>query len=215
MRRALILALLLSSAFAAAQLYEHRWTRTDNSHPAYGQMVRAWGDACYSAYVDGKSVQIVKYLLSGDQAWKKEVTPTNSNTSFLRGMAVTAHGVYIAVSAQASSLNGKSLLIGYDHNGNALPASEFSQSGNSSPTDLAADSAGSLYLLGYTYTGSANQGDIFVQKFDYLLRRHWFKNFKPETTAQFSYNIRPADSGSSVYFTQGMQLKISLGTFSS
>ncbi|MEG4323050.1 MULTISPECIES: SBBP repeat-containing protein [unclassified Microcoleus] len=118
-----------------------------------------------------------KYDSNGNQLWLKQLGAAdfdNRATIFLSDLAVDSAGNLYLMGGTNGALGGPNAgdrdiwATKYDNNGNLLWLKQFGTAGSDSPSKLALDSAGNLYLTGKTNgaLGSPNAGgeDIWVAK---------------------------------------------------
>ncbi|MEG4115239.1 MULTISPECIES: SBBP repeat-containing protein [unclassified Microcoleus] len=158
-----------------------------------------------------KSAWVAKYDDSGNQLWLKGV---NADTHDLSdGIKVDSSGNVYLTGTNYNFSKGyppdvHTWAAKYDSNGNQLWLKQVGTADSdypeiTAPSDLAADSAGNLYLTGETNgsLGSPNAGseDIWATKYDSNGNQLWLKQFgSPE------YDFRPnsaLDSAGNLYLT--------------
>ena len=134
-------------------------------------------------------VAVVKYDSSGNRIWTRLLGSSVCDT--VRAITADSSGnVYVAGNS-SGSLDGQPLVgshdafvAKYDSGGNKIWVRMLGSSTVEIGTSVTVDSAGSVYLAGYTYGGAALPGqvplgsdDAFLTKYDSTGNRLWVKQF--------------------------------------
>ncbi|MGB8686549.1 MAG: SBBP repeat-containing protein [Microcoleus sp.] len=153
------------------------------------------------------SAWVAKYDDSGNQLWLKNVNSDRHDSS--DGIKVDSSGNFYVTgkNSKDDSWAIDTWAAKYDSNGNQLWLKQLrtanSDSFSDSPSDLAVDSAGNLYLTGETNgaLGGTNAGgqDIWAAKYDSNGNQLWLKQFG--TASDDSASELALDSAGNLYLT--------------
>ena len=145
---------------------------------------------------------VAKYDDSGNQLWLKDVNADGDSSSY--GIKVDSSGnVYLTGPSSKFGVYVKTWAAKYDSNGNQLWLKQFEAADFDSPSELAVDSAGHVYLTGTTNgalgSPKADSLDIWVAKYDSNGNQLWLKQFG--TADSDSPSDLALDSVGNVYLT--------------
>ena len=121
-----------------------------------------------------------KYSASGGVSWTKQFG--TSGFDYANAVAVSGSSVYVAGStADGTASNYTAYLAKFNSSGTQLWSRSFGSSADDYATDVAVDSSGNIYVVGYTYgaiTGSNGGGtDMFVRKYNTSGNVVWTRQF--------------------------------------
>ncbi len=148
-----------------------------------------------------------KYDSNGNQLWLKQFG--SPEYDFRPNLALDSAGNLYLTGETNGSLGGPNAgsediwATKYDSNGNQLWLKQFGTAKSDSPSDLAVDSAGNVYLTGETKgaLGGTNAGseDIWATKYDSNGNQLWLKLFG--TASDDSPSELAVDSAGNLYLT--------------
>ncbi|MEG3991599.1 SBBP repeat-containing protein, partial [Microcoleus sp. S28C3] len=149
---------------------------------------------------------VAKYDSSGSQLWLKQL----ENGNYPSKVTVNSAGNVYLTGQTSGDLGGPNAggldtwATKYDSNGNQLWLKQFGTADSDSPSDLALDSDGNLYISGTSTTGtlgSGSRGSVrpWVAKYDDSGNQLWLKNVNADGDSS-SYGIK-VDSSGNVYLT--------------
>lgn len=162
------------------------WTRQlgkSNNERSYGVAADVNGDVLISGYtysrLDGNNAGssdafVSKYDTSGNLLWTRQLGTSGPDKSW--GVATDAAGNVFITGDTTGSLGGANagntdaFVSKYDTSGNLVWTRQQGTSGNDISLGVTADSAGNVFITGYTFgsLGGLNAGDwdAFVSKYD-------------------------------------------------
>jgi hypothetical protein len=126
---------------------------------------------------------IIKYDTNGNKLWSKQMgtsdgsCPSASSGDYAFGVAVDGVGNAYVAGRTNNSFDGNTwqgcedpILIKFDANGNKLWSRQMGTADNDAAHDVAVDSSGNAYLVGWTNgdldgNTSSGSGDIFITKY--------------------------------------------------
>ncbi|WP_254564047.1 SBBP repeat-containing protein [Oscillatoria sp. HE19RPO] len=183
-----------------------------------GITVDSAGNLYITGYTDGNlggtdagrwDAWVAKYDSSGTQQWVQQLGTTENDAS--KGITVDSAGNIYITGWTDGSLGGTSAGTGagdawvakYDSSGTQQWVQQFGSFPSDSSSGITVDSAGNLYITGYTYgnLGGTNAGnyDAWVAKYDSSGTQQWVQQFG-SPAGDFSNGIT-VDSAGNLYIT--------------
>jgi uncharacterized delta-60 repeat protein len=135
-----------------------------------------------NVYVTGSSldkdlgwcIATIKYNAAGTSLWVKKFNPAGSSSE-PRAMAVDPQGnVYVTGVSLGGNTGWDYLTLKYDTNGNLKWSKRYAGANEDSPTAIALDVLGNVYVTGYSF-GSTTREDYLTIKYDNAGNQKWAK----------------------------------------
>ncbi|MEG4973186.1 DUF4347 domain-containing protein [Microcoleus sp. K4-B3] len=149
-----------------------------------------------------------KYDSNGNQLWLNQFGTTDVDLAATKVLAALDSGGNLYLTRQTESgLGGPNaggldiVTTKYDSNGNQLWLKQFGTADSDSPSELAIDSAGNLYLMGETKVINSERLDTWATKYDSNGNQLWLKQFLTINSSFLSDSVSDSavDSAGNVY----------------
>lgn len=193
------------------------WTAVFDDNNKNGRLFFVGSDASGNIYVNGQTdtaafvnnprIITIKYNPAGNLLWaRKEISSTNTIPHLYGSFAVDAKGKsYVTGTLAPYHVRNNWITSVYENNGDlswtAQYADEFD--GNDKPADLVIDTAGSVYITGYSYNNKF--GYVYTTiKYNAHGTQEWLKTYhNSEHNSNAFANAIALDGIGNVYVTGG------------
>ena len=192
MRRALPFFVLLAASLAQGQLVQTAWTKSETSAVPGKSFIRYGDDgSSYLACLGAEKILIAKYLPTGPRVWGRLVGILGDHQE-VTGLVVTSQGMYCSARqwTNPSKTDMRSNIIGYAVAGDPIGVIPYRFRGATSISDITADAAGNIYVVGSDITGGANDADWFVMKLEPDLDPIWERHYRAPAFSVATRQIR-------------------------
>jgi len=190
------------------QLWVARYDGPANStDEAYAMALDSADNVYVTGYSAGSGANgdyaTVKYDSSGNQLWVARYNGPANDLDYANAIALDRNGnVYVTGYSDGSGTVGDYATVKYDPSGNQLWVARYDGSGNTNDIaeDLAMDSAGNVYVTGYSErNGSGTSGDYATVKYDPSGNQIWVARYNGPTDNWA--RALAVDSAGNVYVT--------------
>ncbi|MEG3991591.1 FG-GAP-like repeat-containing protein, partial [Microcoleus sp. S28C3] len=198
------------------QLWSKEDVNSDTQDQSYGIKVDSSGNVYLTGinynlskgYRSDLDTWAAKYDSNGNQLWLNQFGTTDVDLAATKVLAALDSGGNLYLTRQTqSSLGGPNaggldiVTTKYDSNGNQLWLKQFGTADSDSPSELAIDSAGNLYLIGETKDLNSVRLDTWATKYDSNGNQLWLKQFLTTNSNFLSDSVSDSavDSAGNVY----------------